>query len=366
MTKKTKALIAVGGTGGHVFPGLNLAEHLMEKKYEVTVVSDKRGQKYLNRSKNLNVLILPSSSFVTKNIFTKIFSLTLIFFSISISLIFLLINRPSIIFGMGGYASFPICIAASILKIKFLIYENNLIIGKANKKLLPFAKKILVSYEDLEGIPEKYKKKVIEIGNIVKKNIINFSKIKNENIKKKKLSLLVLGGSQAAKIFAEILPEIFKKCSNEGISLKIYQHCLPSQNEKLKNFYEKNKIEFETFNFSYNLVEYFLKVNLAITRSGSSILAELTNANIPFISVPLPSSADNHQLKNSIFYQKKNLTILVEEKDLNGKLYSLIRDFDKDRSILDKIEKNQSQYSDKNVYDNINNVLSEIILNEKN
>ena len=66
-----------------------------------------------------------------------------------------------------------------------------------------------------------------------------------------------------------------------GVSIKIYQHCLPAQNEQLKEFYEKNKIDFETFNFTNNLNEFFSKVNLAITRSGSSILAELTNAKIP-------------------------------------------------------------------------------------
>ena len=76
---------------------------------------------------------------------------------------------------MGGYASFPICIAASFLKIKFIIYENNLIIGKTNKLLLPFAKKIFVSNYRLEGIPSKYKNKIIEIGNIIKREIINFS-----------------------------------------------------------------------------------------------------------------------------------------------------------------------------------------------
>ena len=75
--------------------------------------------------------------------------------------IYLLFNRPSIVFGMGGYSSFPVCIAATILRIKFVIYENNLIIGKANKYLLPFAKKIFVSYKDLEGIPKKYDNKII-------------------------------------------------------------------------------------------------------------------------------------------------------------------------------------------------------------
>ena len=74
------------------------------------------------------------------------------------------------------------------------------------------------------------------------------------------------------------------------------------------------------------MIDYFSKIDLAITRSGSSILAELTNANIPFISIPLPSSADNHQFKNAEYYQRKNFAFLVEEKDLNSLLLSLIKD----------------------------------------
>ena len=179
------------------------------------------------------------------------------------------------------------------------------------------------------------------------------------------MRILVLGGSQAAKVFAEVLPTIFKECNDKCISLKIYQHCLPIQNEELISFYKKSNIDFEIFNFSKNLIEYFSKVNLAITRSGSSMLAELTNVNIPFISVPLPSSADNHQLINANFYKKKNFAFLVEEKDLNNQLLPLIQDVYENNSKLEKIINNQSQYSDKNVYNNINKAL-EKILNEKN
>ena len=361
MSNKTKALIAVGGTGGHVFPGSNLAKHLIEKGYDIEIVTDKRGLIYLNEFKNFKISVLPSSPIISKNIFTYLNSIIIITYSIFRSIIYLLLKRPTIIFGMGGYASFPICIAASILRIKFIIYENNLIIGKANNYLLPFSNKIFVSFKEVEGISEKYKDKVIKIGNILKKEIINFSQENLKTFQNRRLNILVLGGSQAAKIFAEILPNIFSKCSEYGFNLKIYQHCLPDQSEKLKNFYEKKRIDFETFNFSNNLIAYFAKINLAITRSGSSILAELTNANIPFISVPLPTSADNHQLKNSIYYQSKNLGLLVEEKNLNDKLFYHIKEIYNNKSILNKIKQSQKQHSDKNVYHNIDHELKKII-----
>ena len=365
MSEKIKALIAVGGTGGHVFPGYNLAKHLIETNYNVELISDKRGSKYLEKNRNLKTSIMSSSPLLTTNIFTIFFSSVVIFYSILKSIIILIIKKPKIIFGMGGYASFPICIAASILKVKFIVYENNLVIGKANKYLLPFCKKIFVSTKELEGVPTKYHHKIIEIGNIIKKEIIEFSKKNIVEDQTKKINILVLGGSQAAKIFAEILPNIFKNCANLGIPLKIYQHCLSSQNENLKLFYKKNSIEFETFNFSNNLINYFSKVNFAITRSGSSMLAELSNSKVPFISVPLPSSADDHQLKNAIYYQKKNFAFLIEEKDLNDKLLYFIKEIYEDSSKLKKLKENFNQYSDKNVYENINKELTKII-NEKN
>ncbi len=360
---RVKVLIAIGGTGGHVFPGCNLAEHLIENNYKVSLVADKRGYKFLNNFKNLDVTVIPSTPILKNNIISQFSSLSIVFYSIVRSLFFLIFNRPVIVFGMGGYAAFPICIAAKILRIRFVIYENNLLIGKANRFLLPFSEKILVSNKELEGIEDKYKDKIIEIGNIIKKEIINFSKDYKGN--SEVLKILVLGGSQAAEVFADTLPEIFKKCLREGIKLRVYQHCLPSQNRKLELFYRETKINFETFNFSSNLTDYFSKVDIAITRSGSSILAELVNANIPFISVPLPSSADNHQLKNANYYKRKNLAFLVEEKDLNKKLLNLIKDIFQNSSEFEQIKKNQRQYSDKNVYENIDIILKKII-DEKN
>jgi UDP-N-acetylglucosamine--N-acetylmuramyl-(pentapeptide) pyrophosphoryl-undecaprenol N-acetylglucosamine transferase len=365
---KIKTLIAIGGTGGHVFPGCCLADHLNTSKYDVELVTDKRGYKFLKKYENIKIYTLPSSPFISKNIFTIFFSIIVILYSILRSLIFLIFNRPSIIFGMGGYASFPICIAATILRVRFIIYENNLIVGKANKYLLPFAKKIFVSSKYLEGISKKYENKICEIGNIIKKKFINLSEKNKANKASKennRLNLLVLGGSQAAKVFAEILPSIFQKCIKKKIHLKVYQHCRPQQNKQLSLFYKNAKIDFEIFNFSDNLVEYFLRADLAITRSGSSMLAELSNANIPFISIPLPSSADNHQLKNAIYYEKKNFSFLIEEKDLNNKLFYLIKSIYENRHLLDKIKFNQRQFSDKNVFNNINKELNKIF-NEKN
>ncbi len=364
MNKKLeKIIIATGGTGGHVFPAYSLAKHLIEKKISVRLTTDKRGMRYLKDYPNLDITQITSTSVSKKNVFKFLISIFIILYSIFRSLVLLSSNRVNLVFGMGGYSSFPVCIAAKILGIPFVIYENNLHIGRANNFLLPFSKRAFVSNANLEGVSNKYKNKLREIGNIIRKEIINFKDTKNNN--NKKIEILILGGSQAAKIFAEKLPIIFKECFNAKIPLKIYQQCLPDQNEFLSSYYKQLNLDFEIFNFNKDILQYFSKVNLAITRSGSSMLAELINAKIPFISIPLPTSVDNHQLKNAIYYEKNEYSYLIEEKNLDKKLFKLIKLIHEDRALLDQIITKQRQYSDKEVYKNIDREISKII-DEKN
>jgi len=363
MTKKN-ILIATGGTGGHIFPAYSLANYLINKNFNVKLTTDKRGLKYLRNYKNLNLIEIPSSPLIKKSFFKLIISIFIIIFSIIKSFLFLLFNRPLIVFGMGGYSSFPICIAASILRIKFIIYENNLIIGKANKYLLPFTNKIFVSYKQLEGIPKKYEKKINIIGNILREEIINANNICQRS-KLDSKNILVLGGSQAAKIFADQLPQIFEKLKKDNIKFKLYQQCQNEQNDKLVEFYKKTNINHELFNFTDKISNYYSLADLVITRSGASVLGELINFNIPFISIPLPASAENHQYKNAEFYFKKGYGYLVEEKDIKKKLYYLIKKFFFDKSLINDILFNQRKHSDKNTFINLQFEL-EKILNEKN
>ena len=102
-----------------------------------------------------------------------------------------------------------------------------------------------------------------------------------------------------------------------------------------------------------------------ITRSGASVLGELINIKIPFISIPLPTSADNHQFKNAVYYKKRGFGYLIAEKDINDQLYDLIKSIFKDKSLIKNMLTNQSQYSDKNIFKNINTHIEKII-NEKN
>ena len=112
-------------------------------------------------------------------------------------------------------------------------------------------------------------------------------------------------------------------------------------------------------------MNYYNKANLVITRAGASVLGELINVNIPFISIPLPTSKDNHQLKNAEFYEKKGYGYLMEEKDIKDKLKNLIISIFNDKSSLENILLKQKNYSDKDIFKNLD-ILIDKISNEKN
>ena len=226
-------------------------------------------------------------------------------------------------------------------------------------------KKILVSHRELEGISERYSFKVFEIGNIIREDILNFKILDQDDNNLNNIKILILGGSQGAKVFAEELPQIFEKLKESQFNLKIYQQCQKNQIDQLSKFYRKANIEFELFSFTNKITDYYSKANIVITRAGASVLGELINIKIPFILIPLPTSADDHQLKNAEFYVKKGCGYLLRENDIKNNLFDLIKSIFEDKLVIKKILLNQKQYSDKDIFTNLNTQINEI-LNEKN
>ena len=357
------AVISTGGTGGHIFPACGLLEILKNLDYNVELVSDKRGLTYFdgNFSKT-NIKIISTGTIFQKNPFKLVLSSFLIFFAILKSIFYLRLIKPKVVFGMGGYSSFPICLASWILKIPLIIYENNLVIGKANKFLLPLAQKIFLSNLETKGIKEKYQNKVVYTGNILRKDVLNYKHTEQQDLNL--LKILVLGGSQAAKVFGEKLPHIFKKCVDNNLKLFILQQSTHSQINDIKKYYEDNKINFELFTFRSNIKNIFKDVNLVITRAGASALAELISANIPFISIPLQNSVDNHQFENAKYYERNGCNFLINENEIDTKLFSLIKLVHEDKSLLSDIKRKQKNIVVSNIQKTVEKELKKII-NEK-
>ncbi len=345
-----KIIFSAGGTGGHIIPAINLMEHFFNKDNEVLIITDYRGNKFLKGDFKFKSKILKSGTPTNKNILHKFFTFFIILKSIIISILILIKEKPNLVFGFGGYASFPICIASKFLKIPLVIYENNIIFGKANKILSHFSDKILVANKIEQNLSEKLIKKISIVGPIINKKIINKKNLKIEE-KSDNFSILVLGGSQGAEIFGKVVPEVIKMLQEKGYNVKINQQCLLNQKSQIIDFYKKNNVKNYVFDFEENILHLILDSDIAITRSGASSTAELAHTLTPFIAVPLANSIDNHQYLNAKYYKDKGCCWILEEKDFNiSNLFNFIVKTINEKNQLKNICHNMTTFHRNDAY----------------
>ena len=313
-----KIIFSAGGTGGHIFPALNLMKYFLKKKYDVLLVTDSRGNNFIEDDSKFKSYVINTGTLTNKNLFKKFFSFFLILYSIIKSIFILKKEKPDLIFGLGGYVSFPISFASKFFNLPLIIYENNIVMGRANKYLSVFSTKILLAKQVTKNFPEKYKRKTYIVGSILNKDIINFLPT-NKNINKDKFSILILGGSQGAQIFGTVVPSVIKMIKDAGYMVEVIQQCIKSQKNTLIDFYNKNNIKNHVFEFDKNILKFILSSHLAITRCGASTTAELVQTFTPFIAVPLPNSIDDHQYLNAKYYENKGCCWLLEQDNFNVK-----------------------------------------------
>ncbi len=344
MTKKI--IFSSGGTGGHIFPAINLMKYFSNKGYDVLLVTDIRGNTFLKNHARFRSCIINTDTPSNKSFFRKIFSFIMILFSITRSILILRKEKPDLIIGFGGYVSFPISFSSRFYNTPLVIYENNLVLGRTNKNLLPLSKKLLLGTKITINVPEKYKSKVYQVGNILREEIINYSVIGKKN-SGKTFSILVLGGSQGAEVFGRIVPSAIKMLKDKGYTIE---------------FYKKNNIKSNIFDFTNNILDLIESSDLAITRCGASTTAELVNTLTPFIAVPYPHSMDNHQYLNAKYYESKGCCWVIEQDKFSStNLFNLILEIMKDKKKLENIRESMKKNDSKDVYDKVENAIKEFI-----
>jgi UDP-N-acetylglucosamine--N-acetylmuramyl-(pentapeptide) pyrophosphoryl-undecaprenol N-acetylglucosamine transferase len=356
-----KIIFCAGGTGGHIFPAVNLMKHFFDLGYNVLLITDKRGNKFIKNHVEFRSYILNTFTPTNKNILKKITSYFLIFYSIIKSIIIIKKEKPNLIIGFGGYVSFPTCFASKFFKLPLVIYENNIIIGRANKHLLPYSKKMLIAKKIIKNYPEKFRSKIYEVGAVLNKDVINYLH-KAKSKYEEKISILVLGGSQGAEVFGTIIPKAIKQLKDSGYNVEINQQCVLKQKDSLISFYNKNNIKNYIFVFEKKVSNLILSSNIAITRCGASTTSELAYTLTPFIGVPLANSIDNHQYLNIKYYVDQGCGWLLEQKNFNPEnLLNLIIEIIKNKNKLETTSQYIKNTITRNVYQNIENEIKEFI-----
>jgi len=350
-----KILISTGGSGGHVVPATILYEHLKDQ-FNVSVTIDNRGMKFLDINKyNLEIFNVTP---ISKNIFLLPFQFFLIIYLILKSIFFLKKRKIDILISTGGYMSLPFCFATKILNIKLFLFEPNMVLGRTNRLFIKSCEKIICYSDKIKNFPNKYINKINVIPALLRKK---FYEIKKTESIDKHINLLVIGGSQGAKIFDNLIKAQIVKLSKR-YSLKIYQQTNLANFENLKKFYKENDINHELFDFKDDISKLMSKANICFTRAGASTLAELVFLNLPFVAIPLPTAKDNHQFENAFFYNEIGCNWILNQNEINdetitNKLVNIIAN--KDEYLAKKI--NMKNFSYQNTWNNINQKIISVI-----
>jgi len=316
MNDKPLIFLTTGGTGGHVYPAESLATELERRGYRIAFITDTRGKKNgkgkLSQIRNFAVL---SGALVGKSKLTKLASLFKNSIGILQCLVLLLKNKPACVVGFGGYAAFPCCCAAILLGVKLVIHEQNSVMSRTNRFLAKRAALIAKSFTKTSHIPPNVQ--TVMTGMPVRKPIIDIADRPYPAFKENdQFKILILGGSQGAKIFSAIIPEAIKALKPEDQKrIKVYHQCRTDDEQCAKDIYKNLQADVTLKPFFDNMPEIFKDIHLIITRSGASTMAEVMAVGVPSILVPLPIAADNHQYYNSLEIVDANGGVLIDQKD---------------------------------------------------
>ncbi len=348
-----KVLISTGGSGGHVIPAITIYNHI-KNSHETLISTDVRGLAYLDKNYKTVVINTPKLN----NYFLLPFSFLKILFLTIKSFFLLKKSNISILISTGGYMSLPLCLAAKILRIKIFLIEPNMVLGRANKFFLNFSRKLICYSKNLINLPSGIDHKLTTIKPLIRKEYYDSGTYqKQENL----FTIIIIGGSQGAKIFDELLKKSLVSIAKQ-VSIKIIHQTSEKNINSLKNFYSQNNIENKVFSFDHNLNKVLKQGDLCITRAGASSLAELSYLNIPFVAIPLPSSKDNHQYENAKYYKEQDCCWIIDQKDFDDQKFEkfLLELTNKSQDYMAK-KKNLIKLNYQNTWDNVNQKILKII-----
>ena len=340
-----KVLIACGGTGGHVFPAIALAQELQKKEIEILFLGTKRKMDSYVSQKGFKSVSLDITAISFSSIKKLLRSLLKLIKATLDSFSLLFKFKPDVAVGIGGSVSGPVMFAAYIMRIPTVIHEQNVKLGKANYILSKLVDNVAITFEQSRcyGAP----KKSVLTGCPIRKELLQVDESKALDyfgFKKDAFTVFIMGGSQGShKINKESLKAFskFKAKSN----LQVIHISGSSDFEIVKEEYKKIGINAETFEF-FDKIEYAYRVSdLLIARAGASTISEAVAFNLPAVIIPYPF-AGGHQLLNAKFLSDKGAAVLIKDSDLSEKsLLKYLEEFYSDRDSLRELEKSLKKIS---------------------
>lgn len=315
-----RIVVSAGGTGGHIYPALAVIEKLKKEVKKLDVL-------YIGTTNRMEAELIPKRGIpyegieiygFSKNIFKNMKNCFLVSMSYHKCLKLLKEYKPDIVMGFGGYVTYPVIKAAKTLKIKTFLHEQNSLIGKTNKALANGIDLVAVSF--LSTV-DKFKKakKVVYTGNPCGEAALAMKEIKKSSLglDDRKSLVIVVAGSLGSSSMNEKLKDFLRLSKKSD-----YQVLYITGKSLYEEFMQGMKFSrnIKVVPFLDNLPGLMKKADLIVTRAGASTMSEILSLRIPAIFIPSPYVANNHQYYNAKEVVANNAGLLLEEKDLTGKI----------------------------------------------
>jgi len=334
-----KWLIAGGGTGGHLFPGIALAEEVITRHPDNQVL-------FVGTQHGLESTIVPREGFrletidVTglkgKGIFRLLAGLFRLPRAFWQSWRILSREKPSVVVGVGGYASGPMVLAAALRGIPTAVQEQNALPGMTNRILGRFVDAVFIAFKEArDHFP---KRKTHLLGNPIRRKLLdNFLRPREAT---GRFTLLVTGGSQGAhRLNARVL-EAMKEMGEDARTLQVIHQTGPRDREEVEAAYRALGVEAEVHDFIRDMPATYTRADLVVCRAGATTLAEITVARKASVLVPFPYAADNHQEVNAGALVDAGAAIMLRESELDGpRLAAIVRELHADSDRRKRMER---------------------------
>lgn len=334
MIKKKTLLVMAGGTGGHVFPGLAVADKLSQQGWDVS---------WLGTAARMEANLVPEHGYeidfidvagVRGNGIKRLLQAPFqILKSILQARKVLKARKIDLVLGMGGFASGPGGIAAWTLGIPVILHEQNAAAGMTNRLLSRFSKKVLMGFSGaFSG------EKAVLVGNPIRKELLAINDKVISDITMP-LKVLVIGGSLGAKVLNETVPRALMNFDQTQVS--ICHQTGKGNSAAVSAVYEETKVEYQVHDFIRDMAAAYDWADVIICRAGALTVAEVAVVGLPAIFVPLPHAVDDHQTKNAESLVNADAALLIAQNELDtNKLTECLLALSQNRQLLSEMSIN--------------------------
>ena len=311
------AVVAAGGTGGHLFPAQALAEALQARGWRIVLATDERGAAYAGAFPAEERIPLSAATFKRGDPLGMARAGLAVVRGVLQAMAAFRRLQPDVVVGFGGYPSAPSLAAAIVSRRRTMIHEQNAVIGRTNKLLAPYVTAVASAFPVLKKAPTKVAARAQVVGNPIRPDIRALADLPYEP-PADELRLLVTGGSQGARLLSETTPHAIAQLPEAlRLRLVVQQQTRPESMEIARGVYQEAMVKAETAPFFRDMASRLAGAHLVVGRSGSSTVCELATAGRPAILIPLKIALDDDQGQNAQVLADAGGAVVLREDDLS-------------------------------------------------